>query len=187
MKLAHQILPWERAQQLVSTGHADGFVAVPTQQRATYSVSAGEAVAWWDLLLYVRKDDHRFDQISKVADLGGLKIGAVTGNGWVKNNLAEMDVLYVKHHDLLLNLLLKGRIDVIPENPGVMQQVIERAGAGGQIALVNLPVLRQPMLLHVHPQSPLRARLAEFEATLRAMRRDGTMGKILARYPGMRP
>ncbi|WP_338844468.1 transporter substrate-binding domain-containing protein [Massilia sp. W12] len=185
LQLTHKILPWERAQQLVRAGLADGFVAVPTAERASYSIAASEPVAWWDILLYVRKQDARFDTVRDISALRPYKIGAVTGNSWVKSNLGGMDVLYLKHQDLLLNLLHKQRIDVIPENPGVMQQVIERLGLSGHITTVALPGMRQPMLLHIHPDSPLRARLAEFEETLRAMRKDGAMKKILARYPGM--
>lgn len=184
LPLQHQILPWERAQQHVETGLADAFVATPSARRNGIAEASREAVTSWDVALYWRKGDPQMQKVSQLSDLKGLRIGSLRGNNWVQSNFQGMQVHYVGSMESLPTMLLLNRIDVIPDNPLVMRALLKQGHFQDRIEEQSLPTLSKPMYLFVGLQSPLRARLGEFDSILRQMKQDGSLQKIYAKYYG---
>lgn len=187
LTLTHRILPWERAQQLVRAGEADAFVATSTQERATYADASREAVTFWEIALYFRKGDSRFTNLTTLAALAPFNIGSLNGNGWVKTNLPGMNIQYVNKMELLPKMLVLGRIDVIPDNPFVMHDLLAGSDSIEQIEESRISFAREGMHLQVGKTSALRARLAEFDTVLRKMKEDGSWQRIHRQYKEGKP
>ena len=187
LTLNHKIFPWERAQQMVKVGAADAYIATPTEERASYATASHEAVTFWELALYCRKGDPRFNNIKTVQALAPVKIGALNGNGWVKKNLQDMQIEYVNKMTLLPNMLLAGRIDVIPDNRLMMRDLLSTSDANAQIDEHLLDFTRYGMHLIIGKTSPLHARLAEINEVLIQMKKDGTWQRIHDKYMGKAP
>ena len=184
LTLIHKILPWERAQQMVQVGAADAFIATLTPERAKYAAASREPLTFWELSLYFRKGDRRFNNIKTLADLAPFKIGSLQGNGWVKKNLSGMNIEYVNKMPLLPKMLQLGRIDVIPDNRLVMQDLLSANEAAAQIEERPLDFTRNSMHLQVAKTSALHARLTEFDSVLLEMKKDGSWQRIHDRYKG---
>lgn len=187
LTLKHKIFPWERAQQMVKAGAADAYIATLTEERASYATASREAVTFWELALYYRKGDTRFNHIKSVQALAPFKMGSLNGNGWVKKNLQGMQIEYVNKMTLLPNMLLAGRIDVIPDNRLVMRDLLSTSEAKAQIDEHLLDFTRYGMHLIIGKTSPLHARLAEIDGVLSQMKKDGTWQRIHDKYMGKAP
>lgn len=180
--LQHKVLPWERAQQMVKNGEADAFVATRNPERAAYADTSAEALTYWDVALYFRKGDTRFAHIRSMQDLAGMQIGTLNGNGWSRKNLVGMQVQYVNKMNLLPKMLLLGRIDVIPDNPYVMRNLLRQEPGAASIDEVLPGFLREGMYLHAGKHSALRRQLPELDAVLRKMKQDGSWQRIHDQY-----
>jgi polar amino acid transport system substrate-binding protein len=187
LTLRHQILPWERAQQMVKAGVADGYVATITEERTKYADASHEAVTFWELALYSRKGDPRFNNIKTLEALAPFKIGTLNGNGWVKKNLQGMQIEYVNKMALLPKMLQAKRIDVIPDDRLVMRDLLSTSDAAAHIDEHLLDFTRNGMHLLIGKTSPLHARLAEFDAVLLQMKKDGSWQRIHDKYLGTPP
>lgn len=184
VQLSHRVLPWARAQLEVELGHADAFVATLSEQRSQYADASTEALTRWELALYFKRGDPRFAGITDVADLAPFNIGSMLGNAWIKTNLRGMNVSYARNMELLPEMLMKGRIDVIPDSPLVMRRFLEEARYKDKIVEVPMPALNKPMFLYVGKKSRFRQRLGEFDAILLQMQKDGSLQRIHDHYLG---
>lgn len=180
--LKHKVLPWERAQQLVRNNDADAFVATINAERANYTDVGSEPLTFWEISLYFRKGDARFEQIKSLQELAAFQIGSLKGNGWAKKNLAGMKVEYVNKMALLPKMLLLGRIDVIPDNPYVMRNLLLNEAGAGKIDEVTPGFLREGMFLMAGKHSPLNPRLKELDGVLQQMKLDGSWQRIHDQY-----
>lgn len=182
LSIEHRILPWSRAQQYVRDGVADAFVATTNAERGGYAMRGKEVVTYWDVSLYVRQGDARFAKVRTLEDAKPFEFGAVMGNGWVKSMFPDARIQFVDREELLPRMLLAGRFDLIPENPLVMAQLLAGDPAVGHVAEIPMPQVHQAMYLHVYPRSDLAAWLPRIDEVLAAMRADGSLQRIEARY-----
>lgn len=186
-QLKHEVLPWERAQQHVETGLADAFIATRNTRRDQYAKASNEALTYWDVALYFRHDDLRLTEVNNLQDLKPYRIGSLLGNAWIESNLQGMDVQFVSRMELLPRMLMAGRIDIIPDNPLVIRPLLQQENLTTQVRELPLPMLRKEMVLYVGQRSPLRERMAEFEALLLKMKQDGQLQKLHNKYMGAIP
>ena len=71
--------------------------------------------------------------VKRVADMRPYTLGALQGNGWVRQNLRDHNVYFANSVDALIGLLLSGRVEIIPENPFVMRYHLIKRGAGARV------------------------------------------------------
>jgi polar amino acid transport system substrate-binding protein len=183
-QLSHRVLPWARAQLEVELGHADAYVATLSAPRLKYADVSAEALTHWQMALYFKRDDPRFAGIIEVSDLVPFNIGSMIGNAVTKTHFSGMNVSYVRNMELLPEMLMKGRIDVIPDSPLVMRRFLKEERYKDKIAELPMPALNKPLFLYVGKSSKFRHRLGEFNAILLQMQKDGSLQRIHDRYLG---
>ncbi|WP_374656417.1 substrate-binding periplasmic protein [Dongia sp.] len=179
------LYPWERAQQMVRQGEADGFITIATKARAEYASCGRIPVLRAPLHPLVRADHPRRQEIEAATDLADFKsfeIVSYLGNGWAKQNLAEHNVFFAADFQASLRGLAKGR--------GDLAFVTTTAGAyylreySLQDKLVVLPMVADlfEYVLCLGKQSPHAGLLPEFDRVLEVMRAEGAYAPILGRY-----
>ncbi|MBX9754672.1 MAG: transporter substrate-binding domain-containing protein [Pseudomonadaceae bacterium] len=182
LQLSHRVLPWARAQLEVELGHADAFVATLSEQRSEYADASAEALTNWEVALYFKRGDPRFAGITGVSDLAPFNIGSMIGNAWVETNLSGMSVSYARNMEQLPEMLMKGRIDVIPDSPLAMRRFLNEQRYKDKIVELPMPELNKPMFLYLGKNSKFRQRLGEFDTILLQMKKDGSLQRIHDRY-----
>jgi polar amino acid transport system substrate-binding protein len=182
IKLEHLVLPWLRAQYSVRSGVADAFVATSDSERSAFATPTKEPVTYWEVSLFVRAGDRRFSNIKTLADLKPFRIGSLIGNGWIKENLHDMDIHYVERMELLPKMLSSNHIDVIADNSYVMYYALQKSGENANIDEVPLNFLTSSMYLQIGKNSRFIGIAKKFDETIVHMRNDGTLQRIYSRY-----
>jgi len=182
IRLEHQVLPWERAQQYVREGVADAFIASWSNARTAYAVVGREPVSFWELSLFFRKGDERFRKVRNLKELSGHRIGSLIGNAWMRENFDASQVHFVERMEQLPRMLVAGRIDVIADNPYVLHHILRSEPEAARIEEIALAGHKNDMLLYIGKRSRYAGRMGEIEEVLRKMRADGTWQRIHDRY-----
>ncbi len=183
LKIEHQILPWSRAQMLVSNGDADAFVAVRTEARDRYAVPSEESVAFWQMSFFAKQGNPKVneDLTPLLWSLDELKVGSLKGNGWVKQNFADERIYYAATMDSLVRMLRRGRIDLVPENEYVMDYFLQPYGGRGE--LVAHPYINEVgMHLYISKHSALLKHLKQIDEQLRQLHLNGQIKSIVSAY-----
>ena len=178
------ILPWKRAQNYVKDGQADAFIAVSTKQRASYTKRNEEKFLYWGVSLFSNKTNFHFEslkEVQKVASLKPFLLGSMIGNGWSEKNLANMNVHWVNSMNQLLMILEKNRIDALADSPLVIKYHLKDVYFKNTIIELKR-FLELPMYLSVSKKSPFLWILPKFDETIKTMKEDGTLDKILNKY-----
>ncbi|MBI2254580.1 MAG: transporter substrate-binding domain-containing protein [Proteobacteria bacterium] len=183
-----QIYPWERAQQMVRHGDADGFITIATKARQEYANCGRIPVLQADLHPLVRTDNPRRAEIAaakNLADLKPFEIVSYFGNGWAKQNLGGHKVFYAADFQASLRGLALGRGDVgfVTTTAGAFY--LREHDLGDRLVMLPLVVDIFEYVLCLGKQSPHVGQLPEFDRVLEVMRAEGAYKPILERY-GMR-
>ncbi|WP_374355331.1 substrate-binding periplasmic protein [Chitinimonas sp.] len=179
-----EVLPWVRAQSYVEQGSADAMIAFPSERRRAYALVSEVPVVDWSVSLFVSRQHPRQQQLAKVRDardLAGFSLGVTAGNNWAEERLQGLSVERAPKPDSLLKMLVAGRIDAIPDSPIVLRYYLRELGLKDQVAEVAQLDARSLHLL-ISRKSPYVGILPEIDAVLRAMKVDGTLAAIVARY-----
>ena len=183
LPVVHTLFPWKRAQQLVREGSQDALITQPTPQRREYGLISDVKIMSIDYTLFVSRDNPRIDALRKVrglADLSPFRLGQLRGSQWAERNLTGLNVEWVTSIDQNLKKLAAGRIDGFIGNAYVMPLVVEEAGLGEQIVSVPEALLREiPYHLIVSKRSRFTDVLERFDETIRQMKADGTIERII--------
>lgn len=181
--------PWQRAQEMVRDGEADGFITVVTEERADYANCGRVPVLRADLHPIVQRGGARVAAIEKaesLADLRPFAIVSYAGNGWAKQNLVGFDVFHAPNFQSSLRGVANGRGDLAFGTAASGSYYMREPELKGMLELLPLVVDRFHYVLCLGKQSPHAAKLSEFERVLEVLRADGGYGSILERY-GMAP
>ncbi|WP_019612871.1 substrate-binding periplasmic protein [Psychromonas ossibalaenae] len=183
--VVHQGFPWARAQQLVKHRRGDAFITVPTPERQEYTLISKETVLPVTFSLLVHKENtqlKKIQQIRQLSELEPYKLISYLGNGWAKKNLGEMDIYWVLTIERVLELMENNRYDVFVEATYAINSYIQRFDHHDK--LLSIPVPFEPVRFHlcIGKNSAYTHLLPEFDATIREMRRDGTLEKIYQKY-----
>lgn len=185
IRVTHQGYPWLRAQKLVRSGQADGFVTVPTQERRGYTQVVEEPVAVSTLTLFTQAGHPqlaRLNQARALADLKAFTILDYIGNGWGKENLVGFKVHLTMNVDNVFKMLSAGRGDLMITDPIVANFKLRQLGLTGHIIEVPLQLGLTPLTLCLAHTSPFHRRAAEFSRVLIRLRQSGELARIEARY-----
>lgn len=183
LPVEHAVYPWARAQAMVRAGQADGFVTVATPERLQYTVASNEWLAQDKLALFTRADNPRMAELQKlrgIADLGDLNIGSYMGHGWVQTKLGHLNVQYATDRSTALRMLMAKRFDVMVDVSVPARLGVRNLGLEGSI--VELPVVLDlgEIRLCIGKTSPLLAHMKAIDDTLRAMKADGSLARLMA-------
>ncbi|WP_374307718.1 substrate-binding periplasmic protein [Dongia sp.] len=183
------LYPWERAQQMVKRGEADGFITVATKARAEYANCGRIPVLRAQLHPLIRSDHARRQEIAAATNLAALKpfsIVSYFGNGWAKQNLADFDVIYATDFQASLRGLAQGRGDLALVTMTAGAYYLREFGLEKKLVMLPLTVDRFEYVLCLGKQSPQAALLPEFDRVLDVMRSEGAYAPILREY-GLEP
>lgn len=185
IEISHGGYPWARAQKMLQMGRADGFVTFPSQERKRYTRVSREIVIYGEHRIYTAVDSPMIPQLQQVKSLGELReIQCVDyiGNGWAKEMLKGMNVIWVPTMDRVFEVLA-GRKKVI--NIGlspVIRYLIKQGGHADKIYELAQPLDRVPVHLCIGIQSPFTKIIPEFDRVFKEMKKDGAYQNILDRY-----
>lgn len=180
----HEVLPWSRAQLLVEQGVADAFVAVKTEPRARYAVAGNVPVAYWGVsTFFLSGRVFDFDSVnSPLVLMKEYRVGALLGNGWVKQNMNQHQIHYSSNFASLINMLLQGRLDFLPENRYVMRYFLKNMDVTVQIAEHPISDTDLGMYLHIGRKSAYLPLLEEIDEVLFRLTSKGVLDEITGRY-----
>lgn len=183
--LQHRVLPWKRVQTYVRTGEIDAYVAVATPERLSYASASQEAVTFGSVSVFMNTADTRLETAETLTleELKPYRIGITAGSGWAKRNLNKHFIQPAYSTSSLADMLKMNRIDMIVENPYIFSYHLKQF-ADDDFTFREIPVAGQQLslLLLISKTSAFADILPAFNATLRAMKADGTLDSIHARY-----
>lgn len=179
------LYPWERAQQMVRSGKADGFITIATAERAVFTDCGHIPVLRAPLHPIVRRDHPRRAEIEAartLADLRRFNVISYFGNGWAKQNLAGFDVFYAADFQGSLRGLAQGRGDLGLVTTIAGPYHLRELDLEDKLIILPMVVDTFEYVLCLRKDSPHVAQLPEFERVLDVMRTDGGYAQILEHY-----
>lgn len=186
LAIEHQGYPWARAQVMVSSGAADGMITVANPERLRYAVAGQQVVLENNTRIYAHKSNARLEELGavhQIADLRRFRVISYLGNSWLKAQLAESSrVRWLRTLDDAVSAVLLEENAVLVEGERLLRPVLRRRRLEEEFVAVGPVLARTANRLMIARRSPYAARMADFDRTLAAMRRDGTLRQILARY-----
>lgn len=189
----YKVYPWKRAQLLVKNGEADAMITVPTPERLKFVNSCEEPIVKAGLVIFVRKDNPRLQEIKQIktfSALKGYKLVDYLGDGWAERNLKDLDVDWAKNMQHALKMLALNRADIFVQSKVITKHNLKQLVADESNKnipfdqIIDLPyVLEESSYnLLIRKDSPHVAIMNRFNQTIRAMRTDGTMQKIYDKF-----
>jgi polar amino acid transport system substrate-binding protein len=183
--------PWERAQQMVRQGEADGFITISTAERREYADCGTLPVLRASLHPLLRQDHKSLATIAEAGSLEDLRsynFISYFGNGWARENLekAGFDVFFAADYTSHIKGLAQGRGDLALVTPTSGAYYIRQLGLEQKLTMLPLVLDTFEYVLCLGKQSPYRDRLADFESALGRKRNDGSYLAVLEYY-GLQP
>lgn len=108
-------LPWPRAQRMVASGSADGFVTYPSEERKQYAHFTEDAAYYIDYgyLIYHRDNPAReqLENARSFDDLRGLTFIGQNSAQWERENIPDfLDTTLANSLDAMIHLLLRRQV-----------------------------------------------------------------------------
>lgn len=183
--------PWERAQQMVRRGEADGFITVSTAERRAYADCGTLPVLRAPLHPLLRRGHKSLAAIEAAGNLEDLRrysFISYFGNGWAKENLARagFDVFFADDYASHLKGLALGRGDIALVTPTSGGYYLKELGLAEDLIMLPLVLDTFEYVLCLGKTSPHRNRLGDFESVLGRKRNDGGYVAVLEYY-GLQP
>jgi polar amino acid transport system substrate-binding protein len=180
------IMPWSRVLTTVYQHQADGVVAIwATSERRGKLLFSD---SYLSNQLFILHMPGRLQDATGFRQLDGARIGVGRDYEYSDEFLAQTNFQRVPVDRTIQNLLklTVGRIDGALEDKLIAQyQIQTHIGAHdalGKIEFAAAPLMTLPLYLAINPQTPnARQIITQFNLELARMRRDGTLGAIMAR------
>ena len=185
LSVEHRGYPWARAQLMVSAGEADGMLTSANPERLGYALAGSESVLENGTRIFVHKSNARIDELAAVRQVDELRkfnLVSYLGNGWLKTNLPDARVRWLRTLDDAVRAAALEENVVLVEGERLLWPALHRRQLEDEFIMVG-PLLEQTATrLLIGRKSPYAARLADLDKALAAMRRDGTLKQILAAH-----
>lgn len=179
--------PWARAINQIHNGHYDGVVAVWRSEERAGFLAFSNAYFTNDIILVARKDKPL--KVSGIDDLAGLTVGVGRGYDYSDDFIAAKNFTTDSTLSAEQNLkkLSAGRVDVVVEDRCIarftMRRKIESFDFERDLEILPPELYRLPLYFAMRLDHPQRdAILDGFNRALEEMRKDGSYGRLLARY-----
>lgn len=135
-------------------------------------------VYYYDYAPYSYSDENN-EMTSIIIDV----LNESLGSGWAKTNLSRMDVQWVPALEDVFESLATNQADVFIDASRMTRYNIKMMGYENKIAEIPTPIAITAYHLCLRKDSPYVELLPYFDSSIREMKRDGTMDRILNRYP----
>ncbi len=191
--LKYEGYPWKRAQMLVKMKRADALITVPTPERLEYSVPNREPVLIAKMKIFTQRDNPNIAKIKSAKSLGdleGLKIISFSGDGWGEEVLKQFEVDWLPNLSSACKAIAAYRGDVFLENEIVVLYTIKSIKNNERdwglkfdhIISFDAPVAPISFHLLIQKESKFLHLLPKFDETIRAMREDGELDRIIDKW-----
>jgi polar amino acid transport system substrate-binding protein len=191
--LQHEVFPWKRAQLIVETKRADALITIPTPSRLKYLVPSHEPVFIMKYKIFTQRDNPNIAKIKSIrslSDLKGLKIIDYIGDGWAEKNLSQYGVQWVLNLTTVCKMLALHRADVFLQDETMVSYTIKNIRKDdGKSSLIydnivafDAPIPDVGFHLLIRKDSPYLKIIPIFDATIRSMRKDGEIEKIINKW-----
>ena len=184
-----EMLPWSRSLSMVTNGTADGlFTIKKTADREFTLLYSMEPVLTQEYVLFVRRGTP-FRFTGNLNVLADVRLGITANNSYgpqFDDALGEGRFKHVQtayDHEHLFRMLVAGRIDVAICSRTVGLAFIRALNADDQILVIDPPVMTAFSYLVFTRQRDYSELARNFEQALVAMRRDGSLAKLLGDTP----
>jgi len=188
-RLGHPITaslyPWERAQQMVRRGEADGFISVATPERLSYAACGDEPVLRTPMRVMMRRNHPQRADVEAAKSLNDLRrfdLVSYLGNGWAHDKLAGFHVFDADDFPSSLRGLAQGRADIALVNALSGFYYLEKLKLKGKLLMLPQDFDTADYVLCMGDHSSHAAKLGEFERVLGVLRADGGYARILKTY-----
>lgn len=185
LEVVHEGFPWERAQAMVKSGLADAFVTLVNPARSEYAHASNVTLLQVGNRGVTAKSNPRLSalrQILSVDDTLAFRHVGFIGSGWTKIHLAKAEVTALPTATAIFQFLLSNRADLFVESELVIEYNAQVLKVADELVLLHPVFDTVDFRFQVSKKSPLAVRMAEFDATLKAIVADGSVKKILAKY-----
>ena len=195
--LKYEVTPWSRSVKLVKEGHITAIVGV-TRNEAPDLIFPDQEFGISVIHFFKRKGfPWKFSGIGSLETVSvGIMADYEYGDGldayFEKNRKTPKVQMIRAEQPLVLNIrkLLKGRIDVIPEDKSVFIETAKAMGVLGKIEYAGIDPINSKegldearLYMAFSPKNPKSKEYAKLISIgIERMRLSGELGKILAKY-----
>lgn len=133
-KVTHLGVPWNRAQQMVENGTADGFVTTPTPHRLTFASSTKAPLHQLKFQAFTLAQTDISNTLLKYENTQklptGIKFCDVIGNSWAETFYAQHGITYFATTDInnCLKMIERNRADVLIHSRAVTSMKLKKLG-----------------------------------------------------------
>ena len=191
--LKHEVFPWKRAQMVVETKQADALITTPTPSRLQYLVPSREPVLVMKYKIFTQRDNPNIEKIKSIrslSDLKGLKIIDYIGDGWAEKHLAEYGVEWAPNLTSVCKMIALHRGDVFLQDETMVLYTIKnirkKDGESGliydNVIAFDAPIPDVGFHLLIRKDSQYLKIIPTFDDTIRSMREDGEMERIIDKW-----
>lgn len=187
--LSWECYPWSRCQVLVKNARADAMITVPTLERLNYSVTHEVPFYSKSLTVFTYRGHPRMKELQNLGSVAAIKKAGFTvvtyaGNGWNKDHVESLGIPTNSTTTIgsVWSMLAAKRGDLAIEWPPSAWPDIIGHDLSSHIVQTEAVVSSMPFHLLIRKDCAERSVLLHFDETIRAMRRDGTMLRILQSY-----
>lgn len=179
-----RLAPWTRLLWLVKGGRVDGLVGVWYSEARAKRLLFSDA--YYSNQIAVAYDRKHPVRVEKESDLRGLRLGVREGAhyGGLLSQDPALERIKTGNSENLMFMLLYQRIDAAVDDRLVLQAIIDaHPRLRARLVLSSHGLVSQPLHFAMLRDRPGAARvIADFNAALAAMRKDGTLARIYRRY-----
>lgn len=179
-------LPWARCQAEVREGTADAILTVPTPERSVYAAASEEPFFVKPLAAFTRAGHPRLGEMRALSSLedvraAGFSVVTYSGNSWSQAHVESLGIRVETANNLqsVWRMLAQGRGDIVLEWPPAAWPDIRSLGLESRVVQAGEAVASMPFHLLVGRRSAHAGILPEFSRTVRAMRDDGSLERLL--------
>lgn len=184
-QVRYLLRPWQRAQNEVRLGTADGLITIATEERRQYATPTDTAFCCFPLHLFTWQGHpqmERMQRVGSVQELAALDLVLVSniGNGWYRDNIESNGVAttWLSTDEQVLQFVALKRGDGLIDLPSSMEHLARRLGVEQQVIDTGVSFGQVDVHLMIGKSSPFAARVEEINTAMQALFSDGSFAKL---------
>lgn len=177
-------VPWSRALHEVEKGEKDGIaLLLKTEDRERFLMFS-DPVIEVPALFYSRTESYPEGiQWQEFADLKGKKIGVVRGYSYGSAfdnavHSGELNIIEATSSELLMRMLVFGRVDLIPENVVVAASIVRSNGWQDKVKKHEPPLDLDVLYIAISRKSVATSLMPQINAAIKTLRENGRIKAI---------
>lgn len=171
MEAEHRAFPWARAQAMVRSGEADGFITVPTPERLSYVLASARPLFEFPMCIVAAGDSPRLSELRRVRTLEGLRpfrLAHYLGSGWADSNLRPLglDIQWTSDLAGAMRLVANGRVDAMVDNAVSLRHRMQDPEFRDRLVDLPASLATQPYHVCIGRNSPFLGLMPRIDAQL---------------------